>query len=176
VVYADPPWSYRDSGVRGGVDHHYNTMTIADLRALHVGDIAAPDCALFMWATYPTLPDAFELMRSWGFKYKTLAFQWVKTYAKSGRLFVGLGHWTRGNTEPCFLAVRGKPKRVDRAVRQVVTAPVGRHSAKPAVVRDRIVQLMGDVPRVELFARERTRGWKVWGNEVVSDVKLGGER
>src|SRR5690606_19236744 len=92
-------------------------------------------------------------------------FTWHKL-TKHGKDHIGLGHWTRANTEDCLFAVKGRPKRISASVRQFVEAPIGRHSEKPAIVRDRLVQLMGDVPRVELFARQHSDGWDVWGNEV----------
>lgn len=171
IVLADPPWQYGDSGVRGGVDHHYATMSLEHILTLPVPKIAAPDAALFLWCTWPFLAEALGVITAWGFTYKTCAFTWVKV-TKNGADHMGLGHWTRGNTEPCLLATRGKPKRVDAGVRQVlleeetVFAPRGEHSAKPPVIRDRIVQLLGNVPRLELFARERVDGWEAWGNEV----------
>lgn len=167
VIYADPPWSYRDSanaGRRGAV-HKYPTLTIDEIRSLPVADIAADDAVLFLWVTFPLLPDCLSVIPAWGFSYKTAAFVWHKKTAKGKDVF-GMGHWTRSNAELCVLAVRGRPKRVDAGVRQIVEAHTARHSEKPAEVRDRIVQLCGDVPRVELFARTRAAGWKAWGNEV----------
>ncbi len=181
VVYADPAWAYNDSAVRGGVDHHYPTMTTDQICRLPVPLITSENAALFLWTTWPFLGDALRVGSAWGFKYKTCAFAWVKTTA-AGKDVMGLGHWTRGNTEPCLLFTRGKPKRIDAGVRQVlieeleaeaVFAPRARHSAKPPEVRDRIVRLMGDVPRVELFARERCPGWFSWGNQLPTpDFKL----
>jgi N6-adenosine-specific RNA methylase IME4 len=171
VIYADPPWTYRDKGCNGSSEHHYRSMTMQEMYRLPVKDIAAEDSVLFLWATYPTLIDALRLMMSWEFQYKTLAFQWVKTTANGGTAF-GAGHWTRANTEPCLLGVRGHPKRASASVRQVIMARRGRHSAKPPETRDRIVELMGDVPRVELFARESTPGWDCWGNECESTISM----
>lgn len=171
IVYADPAWQYDNRTIRGGAEHHYPTMSLEQICALPVPKLAAPDASLFLWATWPTLPDALQVIREWGFTYKNCAFAWVKT-TKTGSDAVGLGHWTRGNTEPCLFATRGKPQRVDASVRQVlideetIFAERQRHSAKPPVVRDRIVQLLGDVPRIELFARERVPGWAAWGNQV----------
>ena len=166
VIYADPPWSYRDGrNPRGGADRHYSCMSMKDLGTLDVASLAAPDAFLFMWATMPLLPQAIDLMPKWGFTYKTCAFTWIKT-TKSGGFAVGPGHYTRANAELCLLGIKGKPQRVSKSVRQVISAPRGRHSAKPPEVRDRIVTLCGDVPRIELFAREKTPGWDVWGNEV----------
>lgn len=166
VIYADPPWGYRNRGTRAAAARHYPTMTLADIKALPVADIAAEDCVLFLWATFPMLPEALETIKAWGFRYKTLAFCWIKRNRKSPGWFWGLGNWTRSNPEACLLAVRGRPVRASAAVHSLIEAPVGRHSAKPQQVRERIVELMGDVPRIELFARERTPGWDVWGDEV----------
>ncbi len=171
VIYADPPWSYSDKGCNGNAASHYDLMTAADIAALPVHRLAAPDCALFMWATYPLLPEALAAIAGWGFEYKSIAFQWVKTNPVAGTPFYGLGRWTRGNTEPCLLATRGKPSRVSKAVSQLVleelvVEPIRGHSRKPQEVRDRIVQLMGAVPRVELFAREHALGWDATGNEL----------
>lgn len=175
VIYADPPWQYKDAGCNGAAEAHYTTMNLSDIKALQIGNLAAPDAVLFLWATYPMLQEAFAVIDAWGFKYKSIAFQWVKTYKPkadgTSQPFFGLGRWTRGNTEPCLLATRGKPHRIDKAISQliveeVVVSPLTRHSAKPSEVRDRIVRLMGDVPRIELFARERTAGWHAWGNEL----------
>lgn len=166
VIYADPPWRYADRGCNGNAEAHYPTMKIQEIEKLPVKEIAGKDCVLFLWTTYPMMQEAMDLIKAWGFKYKTIGFQWVKQNRSGNGFFFGLGRWTRGNTEPCLIAVKGKPKRVDNAVSQLVVSPIGRHSAKPAEVRDRIVKLMGDVPRIELFARERVDGWDAWGNEV----------
>jgi N6-adenosine-specific RNA methylase IME4 len=147
-------------------------MKLNDICALPVADFAAKDSALFIWATYPQLQDAFSVINAWGFTYKTVAFTWVKRNKKSPGWFVGCGYWTRANAELCLLATRGHPKRVSKSVRQIIDTPISRHSEKPAETRERIVELMGDLPRIELFAREQTDGWHVWGNEVKSDIAL----
>jgi len=174
IIYADPPWSYRDKAHAGqrGVDYKYGTLTPEQIARLNVASIAAEDAVLFLWITPPQLEVGLEIIETWGFAFKTLAFTWVKTYPKAGTPCVGMGHWTRSNAELVLLGVRGKPKRVDAGVRQVIIAPRGEHSAKPPEVRDRIVQLMGDLPRIELFARENVEGWHAWGNEVECDVDL----
>jgi len=169
VILADPPWSFRawsNKGMGRSAEQHYPTMRLEDIKALPVSDLAAEDCVLFLWATFPMLKEALEVAEAWGFVYKTVAFTWVKENRKSPGLFWGLGYWTRANAEVCLLATRGSPKRQSAAVHQVILSPVERHSKKPDEVRERIVTLMGDVPRVELFARQQTPGWDVWGNEV----------
>jgi N6-adenosine-specific RNA methylase IME4 len=158
-------------------------MGFEQIASLPVADIAARDAVMFIWGTHPKLADVLALIPRWGFVYKSIAFMWVKTRGSysdgSGKPFFGLGRWTRGNTEPCYLAVRGKPSRISAGVSQIVlgvddivVAPVGRHSAKPPEVRQKIVDLMGPLRRIELFARERVPGWDCWGNEVESDVVL----
>jgi N6-adenosine-specific RNA methylase IME4 len=86
-------------------------MKTSDICALPVQQLAADNCALFIWGTYPKLPDLLQVVSAWGFEYKTVGFQWIKTY-KSGKPFWGLGRWTRANSEPCFLATKGKPQRI----------------------------------------------------------------
>ena len=137
-----------------------------------VAEIADRDCALFLWATFPQLPEALRLIKAWGFAYKTVAFVWLKQNPKALTWFYGLGFWTRSNAEICLLATKGHPKRQSAGIHQLVISPVERHSKKPDEVREKIVELMGDVPRIELFARQQTPGWDVWGNEVENSTVL----
>lgn len=171
IIYADPAWAY-DWGKGKNPGHfcperHYSTMTTDEICAMKdtIKKIADKNCVIFMWATMPCLPDAIRVMKEWGFKYKTCAFSWVKT-KKDGQPLAGMGSYTKSNIEICLLGMRGHIKAVDKTVRQVIMAPRTRHSEKPAETRDRIVQLFGDVPRIELFARQTTPGWDCWGNEV----------
>ena len=167
VIYADPPWRYSFSpSASRAIERHYPTMAHDDICALPVADLAAEDCALFMWAVNPKLPDAIAVMEAWGFRYVTVAFVWVKTRYPSRALHYGLGRWTRTNAEQVLLGIKGHPQRVGKDVAQIVEANLGAHSEKPDEVRRRGVRLMGDVPRVELFCRERALGWDAWGNEV----------
>lgn len=172
IIYADPPWSYSDQGCQGTMANHYHGMKLADICSLPVGGVADKNCVLFLWATYPMLKEALKVIEAWGFTYKSIAFQWVKLNPKSGTPFYGLGRWTRGNTEPCLIATKGKPKRISASVFQLIQEARAKHSVKPAKVREEIVRLMGDLPRIELFAREKVEGWDAWGNEVESDVSL----
>lgn len=172
VIYADPLWRYSQKTIRGSAEKHYPTMGIDQLCALPVPDIAAPDCALFLWSTFPQLPEALRLIKAWGFCYKTVAFVWLKKNRKVDSWFYGLGFWTRGNAEVCLLATRGHPKRQATNVHQFIISPIEQHSKKPDVVREKIVALMGDIPRIELFARQATPGWDVWGNEVESSIEI----
>ena len=146
-------------------------MSIDELCALPVADLAAPDSALFLWATFPQLPEALRLIREWGFTYKSVAFVWLKKNRKADSWFYGLGFWTRANAEVCLLATRGHPKRQAANIHQFIISPIEAHSKKPDEARDKIVALMGDLPRVELFARQTPPGWDVWGNEVQSTLR-----
>lgn len=147
-------------------------MSIDDICKLPVNKIASENCVLFMWMTFPTLVEGLKVIKQWGFKYKTVAFVWVKQNKKTPSLFWGLGFWTRANAEICILATKGKPKRISAKVHQVIISPVEEHSKKPDEARKRIVELLGDIPRVELFARQKTKGWDTWGNEVECNIKL----
>ena len=144
-------------------------MSVDELCALPVSEIADTDCALFLWATFPQLPAALRVIHAWGFSYKTAAFLWVKTYRRSGTVVCGLGFWTRSCAEVCLFATKGHPKRKSASVHQLIVSPREEHSRKPDEVRTRILALLGDEPRIELFARQVTPGWDVWGNEVPSD-------
>jgi len=182
AILADPPWRFRTwdkreairtpTGTAVSAAVHYRTMTIEDICALPVGDIAAADCSLFLWITWPNLLDALTLIEAWGFAYKTCAFAWTKAHAGQVEMFqddiadqMGLGYWTRANSEVCLLATRGRPKRVHKDVRQAIIEPRRAHSRKPSCVYQRIERLV-DGPYVELFARSRRAGWDAWGNEV----------
>lgn len=170
ILYCDPPWSYDDKGCKGTTCNHYPTMKLDDICNLPIntknGGIVADNCVLFIWTTYPMLKEALKVIDAWGFKYRTLGFQWIKLNPNEKGYFFGLGHWTRGNTEPCLLAIKGKPKRISASVSQLVISPRGKHSEKPDEVRDRIVELMGDLPRIELFARKKVEGWDAIGFDV----------
>ena len=157
---------------QGVAENHYGTMGLAEICALPVSELSAKYSVLFLWATLPQLPDALRVIEAWGFQYKTAAVVWLKRNPKSDGWFVGLGYWTRSNTEICLLATKGHPKRKSAAVHQLIISPVEAHSKKPDITRDKIVELMGDLPRVELFARQRAPGWDAWGNEVDSTITL----
>ncbi len=176
IIYADPPWRYNDKSKShgGGAESHYPCMKTEDICHLPIKDIAENDSLLFLWTTMPMLPDGLRVMDFWGFQFKTNAFTWVKINKKIRNycaftyddLFMGMGHWTRGNAELCLLGTRGKPKRIDARTHSVVFATRTEHSRKPNEIRKRIVQLCGDLPRIELFARESIAGWDAWGNDL----------
>lgn len=170
VIYADPPWSFKTYSQKGkakkSADAHYRCMDLSDIKQMPIQKLAEDDCVLFMWVTFPMLEQGLELMEAWGFEYKTCAFTWVKRNKLSNSWFWGLGYWTRANAEICLLGTRGHPKRISRSVHSVCDAKIGRHSEKPAEIRDRIVLLCGDVPRIELFARDTCEGWDAFGDEL----------
>lgn len=166
IIYADPPWRYKNKNCNGYCEKHYQTMQIEDICELPIKNISNKDCILFLWCTYPQIKEGLKLIDAWGFKYKTVGFQWVKQNKTGNGFFFGLGNWTRGNTECCLIATKGKPKRVSNSVSQLIISPIKRHSEKPSETRDKIVELVGNVPRIELFARENVVGWDCWGNEV----------
>lgn len=175
IIYADPPWAYNDkmSGHSFSLDHEYETQSKDWIANLAVGSIAANDSVLFLWAVSPQLPEALHVIKSWGFKYTTVAFCWSKI-TTGNKEVANLGRWTMGNVELCLLGVKGKPNsmRIDKSIRQLVVAERTKHSKKPEEVRKRIKTLFGERTRIELFAREKTPGWDVWGNEVESDITL----
>ncbi|MCL2678544.1 MAG: MT-A70 family methyltransferase [Clostridiales bacterium] len=171
IILADPPYKYSNKGVQGAAENHYPCMDIEAICALPVADIAAKDSVLFLWATFPMLPEALRVISAWGFRFRSVAFVWLKQNRKAPTWFYGMGFWTRGNAEICLLATRGKPKRQDKSIHQFIISPIEAHSKKSDEAREKIVRLMGDLPRVELFARQSAPGWDVWGNEVQSTVK-----
>ena len=170
ILYIDCPWQYKVYSKKGqgrSAENHYSTMSKEDIYNLDIEGIAADDCTLFLWVTFPCLLEGLEAIRRWRFTYKTLGFAWVKRCKKqTDKWFWGLGFWTRANPEICLIATKGNPKRVSKAVHSVIEAPVERHSKKPDIVRDKIVELMGDLPRAELFARQKYDGWVCLGNEI----------
>lgn len=170
IIYADPPWQYRDKINPGkrGAEFKYPSMSDHEILQLPVSDLADDNCFLFLWATFPRLPLALEVISAWGFTYKTLGFNWVKmNKVQTSTVFWGGGNYTRSNAEVCLLGIKGKPKRIYAGVHsQIITPHSGKHSEKPEVVRDRIIELCGDLPRIELFARQELQSWDCWGNEV----------
>ena len=175
IIYADPPWQYKVYSKKGegrSAESHYPTMSIEDICNIPVNKIADENCALFMWVTFPTLKDGLKVIEKWGFSYKTVAFVWVKQNKKKPTLFWGMGFWTRANAEICILATKGNPKRISAKVHQVIISPIEEHSKKPDETRTRIVELIGDLTRIELFARQKAKGWDSWGNEIENDIEL----
>ena len=177
IIYADPPWQYKVWSKKGNgrsAESHYRTMNIEDIINLKefINKISDKNCILFIWVTYPCLKEALKVIDAWGFKYKTCGFTWVKKNKKSDSWFCGMGYWTRANSELCLIATKGKVKRISKKVHQIIDTPIEQHSRKPAIVRDKIIELVGDLSKIELFAREKVPGWDAWGNEIESDIRM----
>lgn len=177
IIYADPPWEYKESGGghRGTAGLPYPTMNIEEIKNLPIKNLQAENCILFLWVTFPRLEQGLEVIKSWGFQYYGLGFDWVKI-SKNGKPSWGMGYYTRQNTEICLIGVPKDKKRrlkpINRDVLSVVHSLREEHSKKPNCIKDLIVRAVGDLPRVELFARQKTEGWDVWGNEVECDIKI----
>lgn len=169
IIYADPPWEYKESGSGSRVvKAHYPTMSIEKIKSLPVQEICDEKSILFIWVTFPRLEQGLETIKAWGFEYYGLAFDWVKM-SKNGKPSWGMGYYTRQNTEICLIGVKKKPNRIKplaRDVLSVVHSLRREHSRKPDCIRDAIVKICGDLPRIELFARQHVDGWDCWGNEV----------
>ncbi len=177
LIYADPAWSFASWSHRGegkGASQHYDCMSIADICALPVKDITAKDAVLFMWVVQPMLPEALEVIKAWGFTYKTVGYVWVKIKGGQDRLFYagedvrkGLGYHTRAGCEQCWIAVKGDGyDRLSQGEAQVVFSPLREHSRKPDEIRESIERLVGGVPRLEMFARASAKGWDTFGLET----------
>ena len=175
IIYADPAWRYKQSGnkgqKRGMAEQHYKTMSTEEICNLSIGKIKTDDAVCLMWATFPNIKEALKVMRAWGFVYKTAGFVWIKKNKKNQATnFWGMGAYTRANAEVCLLGISPKTRASEcvksHKVHQIIEAPIESHSKKPDVVRDKIVELFGDVPRIELFARKKTAGWDAWGDQT----------
>ena len=168
VIYADPPWSfktYSEKGKARSPEKHYSVLGLSDIIRLPVNRIAKDNAVLLMWVIDPLLDQAFKVIDAWGFKYKTVGFTWAKTNKTKPGFFTGLGYWTRGNPEMCLLATRGRPKRLNKDVCQLIISQRKRHSEKPLIHGD--IERLAPGPYIELFARQKSRpGWDYWGNEV----------
>lgn len=182
IIYADPPWNFGNRMYSSNKnDHHrkitraYSVMKTRDICNLPIKNIIDENCVLFMWVADAFIPEAIRVINSWGFKYKTIAFIWNKK-EKSGKQVCYMGQWTMKGSEIVLLGTKGKMTQYlkNRKVRQLQEAPRDRkkHSRKPETIRNKIVEMFGNLPRIELFARQKAEGWDAWGNEVISDIKL----
>lgn len=177
VIYADPPWSYYNdmtvgpdcTTIKGMRRPPYPVMSSKDIANLPVSKIADDDCILFIWTTDYHLEKCFQIIKSWGFEYKTMGFVWQKLN-KSNKPVCFMGAYTmKSGVELCLLATKGKNAHkmvIKHNVRSLNQSPRLHHSKKPDEIRDRIVELVGDVPRIELFARDQFSGWDCWGNQI----------
>lgn len=174
AILCDPPYRFetwdqqeaipRERGTNVSAACHYRTMTMDEIKALDVSSVSARDCVLFLWVPWPLLKQGIELGEHWGFRYVTMAFDWMKLNG-GGTPFVGMGYWTRANTEGCLLFKRGQPKRLGRDVPMAILEPRREHSRKPDCMHERIERLVGG-PYLELFARSKRHGWTAWGDQV----------
>ncbi len=185
IIYADPPWSYSFSGTRAEeTKDDYQTLKTEDICKFPIKELADNSCVLFIWGIWTKLPDILKVIKMWGFEYKTIGFVWLKgkkAFNPNQRSFLpqdsledfyGMGMWTRANTEFCLIGTKGNIQPISHSIKQLIYSPLREHSRKPDEIISKIVELMGDLPRIELFAREKTEGWDVWGNEVKSDIEL----
>jgi len=177
IIYADPPWKYRQGKSMGtnfqaAADRHYPCMDYREICKLPIKEITDKNCILFLWATFPQLKEALAVIEAWGFEYKTLGFLWVKIYPnKPFQEVFGVGYYTKSNAEICLLATKGKAHSLvkSNSISQIIKAPKGKHSEKPAIVRTKIIELVGNIPRIELFARSSQKvenGWVNVGYDV----------
>lgn len=174
IIYADPPWGTKYSAglknARGVARKHYSVMSDEQIINLPIKNIAKDNSICFLWATFPCIESAFKVLKSWGFRYITVGFTWVKTNKKSKSLFWGMGQYTRANAEVCLIGVGKKFKATKQIkthkIHSLIFSPFIEHSRKPNEARDKIVALLGDLPRIELFARQVVDGWDCWGNEA----------
>jgi N6-adenosine-specific RNA methylase IME4 len=170
IIYADPAWNFnnwsKDPNVKGNPNKYYKTMSIEDIKKLPVKEIADDNCILFLWVTDPQLNLQIPVIESWGFQFKTVGFYWIKKNKTNDNFFKGMGYWGRSNIEQCLLATKGRIKRIGTNVEKIVVSERREHSRKPDCIRDKIIELCGDLPRIELFARQKVDGWDCWGNEV----------
>jgi N6-adenosine-specific RNA methylase IME4 len=177
VILADPPWSYNNAGTRGAAALVYPTMSDADIAALPVGDMAASDCVLLLWGTWPKLLEGcMAALDGWGFAYVT-GFPWIKVEEVSRDLWgelkiktrYGLGFWARGTSEPLLIARRGDPKPPPDGFIGLLSPNLA-HSRKPESIYHYAEAMPG--PYLELFARRPRAGWDSWGNEITSTIVM----
>jgi len=172
IIYADPAWSYKENWGNGAVHHHYESMSNESIKDLPIDDISDVNCHLYLWYTNSFVREAHKICDAWGFKYKQ-TLTWVKQY-KSLKTEMGLGYYFRGSTEHILFAVKGKLPRLRKDLLNVIETDgqavyevnSRKHSEKPEKFRNLIIEHSGDLPRIELFARQKVEGWDCWGNEV----------
>ena len=174
LLYIDPPWSYNkysntkiDLGNKNRRITPYRPMSLEELKKLPIDKISEKDSVLLLWTTGPHNYSALELIKSWGFKYTTWQYSWLKRNKNNHAFHRGYGHYTQSNLEVCLLAKKGKGLKVLRHdIPQAYDGPVGEHSAKPHVFREKTEQMFGNVSRLEGFARIKPNSWDVIGNDV----------
>jgi N6-adenosine-specific RNA methylase IME4 len=177
IIYSDPPWHYNDKRNKhtrlcGGAMVHYPVMKTKEICELPVKNITEENAVLFLWATWPNLLEAIKVIKAWGFTYKTIGFIWIKTNKRNGKPFFGIGYYTKSNSEPCLLAVKGETiKPATNSISSVIISPRQKHSKKPNEIRKKIDELYPTQKKIELFARKENnlfnefKNWDTWGNE-----------
>lgn len=152
------------------MSNHYKTMSIKEIENMSdvINKISAANCLLFIWITFPNLKEGINIIESWGFTYKTLGFSWIKLNKKNKKPFFGIGFYTKSNCEICLIGIKGKPGNVIKSnkISSCIISERRDHSRKPDEARERIEQLVGQVPKIELFARQQVEGWDCWGDEI----------
>lgn len=170
IIYADPPWRNPKSGTKArNNEKHYPSMSTEEICGLPVQSISATKSILFLWACFPCLVDALKVIKAWGFEYYGLGFDWCKVKS-DGKPKIGCGYYTRQNNEVCLIGVKksmqSRIKPIKRNIGCSVLDMPREHSRKPDIIRNQIVEICGDIPRIELFARQQISGWDCWGNEL----------
>ena len=168
IIYADPPWQYKRNG-NHSAESVYNVMSIEDIKKMPVEDISEDQSHLYLWVTNSFIQEGLDVCKAWGFEYKTL-ITWLKTY-KNGTPVMGMGYYFRGCTEHIIFGVRGKKLCNNKNTKNILIEKTGKHSQKPNVFRQTIISCSGDLPRIELFARETADGWDSWGNEITTNSR-----
>ena len=175
IINADPPWKFKyrhsSNDLTGHNEGIYPLMDLEDIKNLPIQKISDNDCSLFLWVTDPLLIQGLEVIKTWGFEYKTVAFTWIKTNPTNNKYWLGMGYWTRSNPEMCLLGTKGNIKRINSNIHQLIISHRKNHSHKPDEIRNRIIKLMGNLPRIELFARERIEGWDCYGNQLSDTIQ-----
>ncbi len=166
IIYADCPWAYRNMGnIQGVASAQYQTMNNKDICELPIDKISDENCILFLWATFPKIQEALDVIKAWGFDYKTVGFTWIKKN-KNGGNFFGVGWYTKSNAEVCLIGVKGKAPKISNSISSILETVREKHSKKPSIVRDKIVEFSGDISRIELFARTKEDGWDALGYDI----------
>lgn len=195
VILADPPWSFKvwdeDTGSGRSASAHYTTQSLEWICDLPVRGLTERNCALFLWVPWPRIFDAQTVMKAWGFRYATLGFEWWKLN-KGWRVYLsnlvgalnhrwleplfhfGMGYYTRANSEPCLLGIKGSMPVKVHDERNFIISPIRAHSQKPDEQYGKIERLYPDMKYLEMFARQRRAGWDAFGNEVEGSIDLEG--
>lgn len=172
LIYTDPAWSYNKKVGQGIADDIYNTMDLEDIKKLPVFEMLKDNAVVYMWATFPMLKEAFEVIKAWGLEYVTVGFNWIKLN-DNGTPFFGIGHHTKSNGEICLLLRKGNGLKVrDNTISQVIMTKKDKHSKKPSVCYTYLERLYGDISRIEMFARHKRQGWDTWGNQVPKETQV----